>query len=30
MHFRLWEWENHVVSLCARPLPEELEIRRFF
>ena len=31
LHFRLWEWENHVVSLCARPpLPEELEIRRFF
>lgn len=19
LHFRLWEWENHVVSLCARP-----------
>ena len=31
LHFRLWEWENPVVSLCARPpLPEELEIRRFF
>ncbi len=31
LHFRLWEWENHVVSLCSQaPLPEDLEIRRFF
>ena len=31
LHFRLWEWKNHVVALCAGvPLPEDLEIRRFF
>ena len=31
LHFRLWEWENHVVALCSGvPLPKDLEIIRFF